>query len=102
MLRNKTKYFAIKLERRAEAEKNRRKETKTVVTVPSWGLTDGQIISMGETAGKEIFWVPNILIPVKVPSLGLNAKLLISEVEYSASADAVSCDITLVNREAYL
>jgi prophage tail gpP-like protein len=90
------------LERRAETEKRRRKETKTVVTVPGWGLTNEQIKSLSKTKGLEIYWVPNILIPVKVPSLGLDAKLLISEVEYTATADAMSCDITLVNREAYL
>jgi len=80
----------------------RRKETKTIITVPGWGLTNEQIKSLGETNGMEIYWVPNILIPVKVPTLGLDAKLLISEVEYTAAADAMSCDITLVNREMYL
>ncbi|MDR0456696.1 MAG: hypothetical protein LBH20_08460 [Treponema sp.] len=90
------------LQHRAETEKRRRRENKTIVTVPGWGLTNEQIISMGETIRKEIYWVPNILIPVKVPSLGLDAKLLISEVEYTATADAMSCDITLVNRGMYL
>jgi len=90
------------IERRAMTEMRRRKETKAVVTVPGWGLSDEQIKSLGNTSGLEIYWVPNILIPVKVPSLGLNASLLISEVEYSANAEAMGCDITLVNREMYL
>jgi prophage tail gpP-like protein len=90
------------LQSRAKTEMKRRKENKTVVTVPGWGLTDEQIISMGETIRKEIFWVPNLLIPVRIPTLGLDAKLLISEVEYTATADTMSCDVTLVNREAYL
>jgi prophage tail gpP-like protein len=90
-----------KLERRVETEKSRRKETKTVVTVPGWGLTDKQIKSLGTTKEKEIYWFPNSIIPVRIPSLGLNANLLISEVEYTASADTVSCDITLVNEGAY-
>jgi len=89
------------LEFRAKAEKKRRKESKTTVTVPDWGLTDKQIISMGETLGREIFWIPNILIPVKIPTLGLDTKLLISEVEYTATADTMSCDITLVQRGMY-
>ncbi|MDR0476105.1 MAG: hypothetical protein LBH43_20865 [Treponema sp.] len=89
------------LEGRARTEMRRRKETKTTVTVPGWGLTDGQIKSLGETEGFEIYWVPNLLIPVKVPSLGLDAILLVSEVEYAASADAMSCDVTLVKREMY-
>jgi prophage tail gpP-like protein len=90
------------LRHRAITEMRRRKETKTIVTVPGWGLTNEQIKSLGETNGMEIYWVPNILIPVKVPTLGLNDKLLISEVEYTAAADTMSCDITLVNREMYL
>jgi len=90
------------LQRRAKTEMNRRKENKTTVTVSGWGLTNEQIIKMGETIRKEIFWVPNLLIPVSIPTLGLDRKLLISEVEYTATADTMSCDITLVNREAYL
>jgi prophage tail gpP-like protein len=90
------------LRRRVKTEMNRRRENKTIVTVPGWGLTDEQIISMGGTRGLEIYWFPNILIPVKMPTLGLNRKLLISEVEYTATADAMNCDVTLVNREAYL
>jgi prophage tail gpP-like protein len=89
------------LQRRAETEMKRRKESKTIVTVPGWGLTDEQIKSLGSTYKKELFWFPNSLIPVRIPSLGLIDKLLISEVEYTASADALSCDITLVNKEAY-
>jgi prophage tail gpP-like protein len=90
------------LKRRAETEMRRRKKTKTIITVSGWGLTDEQIKSLGETSGKEIYWFPNALIPVKVPSLGLNTKLLVSEVEYTANSETVSCDVTLVNREAYL
>ena len=65
------------VERRALTEINRRSEVKTVVTVPGWGLTDEQIKSIGNTKGREIYWVPNSLIPVKVPALGLNDSLLI-------------------------
>jgi prophage tail gpP-like protein len=90
------------LKRRAETEMRRRRETKTIVNVSGWGLTDEQIKSLGNTRGLEIYWVPNILIPVKIPSLGLNATLLISEVEYTVNAETMSCDITLVNREMYL
>jgi prophage tail gpP-like protein len=91
-----------KLRRRAETEMRRRRENKTIVTVPGWGLTNEQIISLGETIRKEVYWVPNLLIPVKVPSFGLNANLLISEVECTATPESSSCDLTLVNREAYL
>jgi prophage tail gpP-like protein len=91
-----------KLKRKAETERNRRSERRTTVTVPGWGLTDEQIKNLGTTEGKEIFWVPNILIPVKGPSIGLNAKLLISEVEYEASPENHGCKVTVVNREAYL
>jgi len=90
------------LKRRAETEMRRRREIKTTVSVSGWGLTDEQIKSLGETIRKEIYWVPNVLIPVKVPTFGLNANLLISEVEYTANNETMSCDLTLVNREMYL
>jgi prophage tail gpP-like protein len=90
-----------KLERRAKTEMLRRREIKTTVTVPGWGLTDEQIRGLGPTIRLEIYWVPNLLIPVSIPSFGLDANLLISEVEYTATADTLSCDITLVNREMY-
>ncbi|GMO45899.1 MAG: hypothetical protein Pg6C_07860 [Treponemataceae bacterium] len=92
---------ADKLKRRAETEMRRRKETRTQVTVPGWGLTDGQIERLGETVRKEIFWVPNILIPVRIPTLGLDATLLISEVEYEAAPDSFGAALTVVNRDAY-
>lgn len=92
-----------KLKRKAETERNRRRERRITAGVSGWGLTDGQIKNLGAvTKGKEIFWVPNILIPVKCPSIGLNAKLLISEAEYEAGPESYSCAVTLVNREAYL
>jgi len=93
-----------KLQRRAETEMRRRRETRTTVTVSGWGLTDTQIKNNlgSNTAGKEIFWVPNLLIPVSMPSLGLRANLLIAEVEQEAGVDAMSSTITLVKRDAYL
>jgi prophage tail gpP-like protein len=91
-----------KLKRKAETEKNRRKERRTTVGVSGWGLTEEQIKRLGETTGKELFWVPNILIPVKCPSIGLDAKMLISEVEYEANPESYGCTVTVVNREAYL
>jgi len=94
---------AAKLQRRAETEMRRRKETKATITVPGWGLTDEQIQRLGSvTAGKEIFWAPNLLIPVIAPSMGLDAKLLISEVEQEAYPDIFESRITVVKREAYL
>jgi prophage tail gpP-like protein len=91
-----------KLKRRAETEMRRRRENRVTVTVSGWGLTDTQIKNLGATSGKEIFWVPNLLIPVKVPSLGLSANLLIAEVEQEADQETMSSTITLVNREAYV
>jgi prophage tail gpP-like protein len=91
-----------KLQRRAETEMRRRRENRVTVTVSGWGLTDMQIKTLGETEGKEIFWVPNLLIPISMPSLGLKANLLIAEVEQEADTKILSSTITLVNREAYL
>ena len=92
-----------KLQRRAETEMRRRREIRATITVPGWGLTDEQIERLGAvTEGKEIFWVPNLLIPVIVPSMGVDARLLISEVEQEAYPDAFESRITVVKREAYL
>jgi len=88
--------------RRAETERRRRSENKVTVTVSGWGLTDEQMKRLGSMDRPELFWFPNSIIPVSIPSLGLEDKLLISEVEYTATADAISCDITLTKREAYL
>jgi prophage tail gpP-like protein len=92
----------IKLRRRAETEMRRRRENRTTVIVSGWGLIDTQIKNLGETIRKEIFWVPNLLIPISMPSLGLRANLLISEVKQEADTKTMSSTITLVNREAYL
>jgi len=92
-----------KLGRKAKTELNRRKENRTTVTVSGWGLADSQIKELGAvTNGKEIFWVPNLLIPVSIPSLGLSRSLLISEVEYEATPESYGCVVTVVNRDAYL
>jgi hypothetical protein len=79
----------------------RRRENRVTVSVANWGLTDGQIKRLGETAEKEIFFVPNLLIPVKCLSIGLEDKLLISEVEYEATPETYGANITVVNKEAY-
>jgi prophage tail gpP-like protein len=91
-----------KLKGRATTEMRRRSKISVTVTVDGWGLTDTQIRRLGTTNGKEIFWVPNLLIPVSIPSLGLEASLLIAGVEQEAGPETVSSTITLVNREAYL
>ena len=94
---------AEKLKRRAETEMLRRRENRATVSVPGWGLTDARIERLGPvTKGKEVFWVPNLLIPVIMPSIGLDAKLLISEVEHEAYPDAFGTKITVVNKEAYV
>lgn len=88
---------------RAETELRRRRETETIVVVPGWGLTDAQIKKLHPiTKGKEVFWVPNILIPVTIPSLGLKRNLLISAVQQEATHESLSTTLTLVNREKYL
>jgi hypothetical protein len=80
----------------------RRRENRVAATVSGWGLTDTQIKDLGASGGKEIFWVPNLLIPVSIPSLDLKANLLIAEVEQEAGEDSMSSAITLVNKDAYL
>jgi prophage tail gpP-like protein len=89
------------LERRVLTEMLRRRENRTTVTVSGWGLSDSQIQALGDTFHKEIFWNPNFLIPVKIPSSGLDGKLLTSQVEYQADESSMTTAITLVNPEAY-
>jgi prophage tail gpP-like protein len=90
------------LRRRALTEMYRRRENRTLVTVSGWGLSDQQIQALGgETIRKEVFWNPNFLIPVKIPSSFLNGNLLVSQVEYEADHSTMSCGLTLVNSEAY-
>jgi len=93
---------AGKLRRRAETEMRRRRENRVTVTVSGWGLTDTQIQNLGETKEMELFWMPNFLIPISMPSLGLKDNLLIAEVEHEASTETMSSTITLVNKDAYL
>ena len=89
------------LNRRARTEMLRRRVDKIVCTLSGWGLTEEQIKKLGGTYHKEIFWEVNLLIPVKLPSCGVNANMLISQVEYTADSNTVSCDVTLVKSEAY-
>ena len=90
-----------KLDRRAKTEMLRRREDKIVCPLSGWGLSEAQIQRLGGTYHKEIFWEVNLLIPVKLPTFGLNATMLISQVEYTADARNFSCDVTLVKPEAY-
>jgi len=89
------------LRRRAKTEMLRRRENRTLVTVTGWGLNDFQIKNLGDTIRREVFWNPNFLIPVRIPSIGLDGRLLISEVEYTADPSAMTSALTLVNPEAY-
>ena len=89
------------LRRRAKTEMLRRRENRTLVTVTGWGLNDSQIRSLGNTIRREVFWNPNFLIPVRIPSVGLDGRLLISQVEYEADPSTMTSALTLVNAEAY-
>ncbi len=90
-----------KLNRRAKTEMLRRREDRITCSLSGWGLTEEQIQKLGGTYHKEIFWEVNLLIPVKIPSCNVNAKMLISQVEYTADSSSFSCDVTLVKPEAY-
>jgi prophage tail gpP-like protein len=89
------------LRRRALTEMYRRRDNRTTVTVSGWGLSEGQIQALGSTRQKEIFWNPNFLIPVTIPSMSLDANLLISEAEYQADGASMTSTLTLVNPKAY-
>jgi prophage tail gpP-like protein len=89
------------LRRRALTELRRRREKRVTVTVSGWGLSESHIKAWGDTRQKEIFWNPNFLIPINIPSSGLDGSMLISEAEYQADASSMTTAITLVSREAY-
>ena len=89
------------LDRRALTEMLRRKHNRIKATVTGWGLSDAQIRALGSTNQRELFWAPNFLIPVKAPSFGLDANLLVCQVELTANPSVMTSDITLVNKEAY-
>jgi prophage tail gpP-like protein len=89
------------LGRRALTEMLRRQGNRTTVTVSGWGLSESHIKAWGSTHQKEIFWNPNFLIHVKIPSSGLDDNLLISQVEYQADESSMTTALTLVNQKAY-
>jgi prophage tail gpP-like protein len=89
------------LRRRALTEMYRRRHTRITATVTGWGLGEAHLKAWGNTFQKEITWNPNFIIPVKLPSLGYDDRLLISEVEYRADISSMTTDITLVDPEAY-
>lgn len=91
-----------KAKRRALIELYRRRKRTIKVTVSGWGLTDEQIKSFSNTEEKELFFNPNFLIPVYIPSAGIDGKMMISEVEYRAEPTAFDCTISLVNPEVYM
>ena len=91
-----------KAKRRALIELYRRRKRTIKVTVSGWGLTDEQIKSFDSTEEKELFFNPNFLIPVYIPSAGIDGKMMISEVEYRAEPTAFDCTVSLVNPEVYM
>ena len=91
-----------KANRRAQIELYRRRKTTTKVTISGWGLTDEQIRAFGDTREKELFFNPNFLIPVYIPSAGLDCTMMISEVEYRADPHTFDCTVSLVNPEVYM
>lgn len=91
-----------KATRRAQIELYRRRKRTIRVSVSGWGLTDEQIKSFGSTEEKELFFNPNFLIPVYIPSAGIDGKMMISEVEYRAEPTAFDCTVSLVNPEVYM
>ncbi|ERF61845.1 hypothetical protein HMPREF0860_1030 [Treponema socranskii subsp. socranskii VPI DR56BR1116 = ATCC 35536] len=91
-----------KAKRRASIELYRRRKRTIKVTVSGWGLTDEQIKSFSSTEEKELFFNPNFLIPVYIPSAGIDGKMMISEVEYRAEPTAFDCTVSLVNPEVYM
>ncbi len=91
-----------KLRTRAKRELHRRRENKVKITASGWGLSDVQLAQLAAKPNKEIFYEPNFLIPVSIPSAGIDNILLLTQtVECTASAGRMESTIELINKEAY-
>lgn len=90
-----------KMRRRAKTEMQRRKENKVKLSVSGWGLTTEQLKDLGGTIQKEIFWEPNFLIPVSLPSYGINDTLLTKTIKCIANTQTMETTIELTHKGAY-
>jgi prophage tail gpP-like protein len=89
------------LDRRIKTEMLRRRNRRTTIGLRRWGLAEPVLEKMGDLNQKEVLWEINFFAPVKMPSLEMNARMLVSQVEYRADPKALSCEVQLSNPEAY-
>lgn len=112
------------LQRYARVQMRRRSCEKVTVRLTGWGLSAEQLSGVRVMADKayrsnaayqnlserqkaglygfETLWGLNYYVPIKSEKHGLDKKLLTCQVEYSVEGDAISCNVQLVPREAYL
>jgi prophage tail gpP-like protein len=89
------------LDRRIKTEMLRRRNRRITIGLYRWGLAEPVLEKMGDINQKEVLWEINFFAPVKMPSLDINARMLVSQVEYRADPKALSCEVQLSNPEAY-
>jgi len=92
---------AAALDRRIKTEMLRRRNRRLTIGVRNWGLPESALSKMATFKEKEVLWEINFFTPVKIPSMGIDANMLVSQVEGRADARSIGCDIQLASPEAY-
>ncbi len=95
------KLDAAALDRRIKTEMFRRRNRRLTIGVRNWGLPESTLSKMATFKEKEVLWEINFFTPVKIPSMGIDANMLVSQVEGRADARSMGCDIQLASPEAY-
>lgn len=110
--------------RYAKVQMKRRGSQKISARLTGWGLDAGELDVVRQDAkrtyqskaayrglseelksklyGFETLWGLNFYVPIESEVYQLKTKLLTSQVEYSVESNAISCNLQLVPREAYL
>jgi prophage tail gpP-like protein len=72
-----------------EARRNIGRALRLTATRVGWRQSSGKL------------WVPNLLVPCKVPSMNLDAELALAEVTYRKGAEGTLCDLEFSPPEAF-
>lgn len=92
---------AAALDRRIKTEMLRRRNRRLTIGVRNWGLPPDTLSKMTTFVEKEVLWEINFFTPVKIPSMGIDASMLVSQVEGRADGRSIACNIQLASPEAY-
>ena len=87
---------------RAESELRRRKSDELNINVYGWGLPEKEIekLQIRNKSEQEVFYEPNQLIKVNIPSFGIDNYKVIKSVELILNNEEYSSNIILVDKGA--